>query len=209
MRETPNDNVRSNERKAVKGPESLWQLSTSASSRRPRTPSAVNILVSGTRESRRIPSAHGRCADSRGRSSCRGPEDSSRAGRRTRGQSRRSQELLGRGGRKRCHRATVALAPETLTGLRVVAAEICETSPVNIAGTIDGARRAFEIAGRGCLVRIGENEPRYATVAEIAARLEPHPDAPMLLRRSAERSNGMTLQGKPRSFWRSPAAIRY
>jgi hypothetical protein len=52
---------------------------------------------------------------------------------------------------------------------------------VNIADTIDGARRAFEIAGRGCLVRIGEDEPRYATVTEIAARLEPHPDATMLL----------------------------
>jgi hypothetical protein len=52
---------------------------------------------------------------------------------------------------------------------------------VNIVDTIDGARRAFEIAGRGCLVRFGEDEPRYATVAEIAARLEPHPDATMLL----------------------------
>jgi hypothetical protein len=52
---------------------------------------------------------------------------------------------------------------------------------VNIADTIDGARQAFEIAGRGCLVRIGEDEPRYATVAEIAARLEPHSDAMMLL----------------------------
>jgi hypothetical protein len=36
---------------------------------------------------------------------------------------------------------------------------------VNIADTIDGARRAFELAGRGCLVRLGEDEPRYATVA--------------------------------------------
>jgi len=52
---------------------------------------------------------------------------------------------------------------------------------VNIADTIDEARRAFEIAGRGCLVRFGEDEPRYATVSEIAARLEPHPDATMLL----------------------------
>jgi len=26
---------------------------------------------------------------------------------------------------------------------------------VNISDTIDGARRAFELAGRGCLVRIG------------------------------------------------------
>jgi len=58
---------------------------------------------------------------------------------------------------------------------------ICETSPVNIADAIEGARRAFAIAGRGCLLRIGEDEPRYTTVAEIAARLEPHPDATMLL----------------------------
>jgi hypothetical protein len=35
---------------------------------------------------------------------------------------------------------------------------------MNTADTIDGARRAFEIAGRGCIVRIGEDEPRYATV---------------------------------------------
>ena len=52
---------------------------------------------------------------------------------------------------------------------------------MNIADTIDGARRAFEIAGRGCIVRIGEHEPRYATVEKIAARLEPHADATMLL----------------------------
>jgi hypothetical protein len=58
---------------------------------------------------------------------------------------------------------------------------ICETSPVDVLDTIDGARRAFEIAGRGCLVRLGEDEPRYATVSEITARLEPHPDATMLL----------------------------
>jgi len=38
---------------------------------------------------------------------------------------------------------------------------------MDIADTIDDARRAFEIAGRGCLVRMGEDEPRYATVAEI------------------------------------------
>ncbi len=52
---------------------------------------------------------------------------------------------------------------------------------MNIVDTIDGAKRALAIAGRGCLVRIGENEPRYATVSEIAARLEPHPNAMMLL----------------------------
>jgi len=52
---------------------------------------------------------------------------------------------------------------------------------MNIADTIDSARRAFEIAGRSCLVRLGDDEPRYATVAEIAARLEPRPDATMLL----------------------------
>jgi hypothetical protein len=52
---------------------------------------------------------------------------------------------------------------------------------VNIADAIAGARRAFELAGRGCLVRIGEDEPRYATVEKIAARLEPHAEATMLL----------------------------
>ena len=55
------------------------------------------------------------------------------------------------------------------------------SGPVNIADTIDGAHRAFEIAGRGCLVRIGEDEPRYATVEKIASRLEPHAEATMLL----------------------------
>jgi hypothetical protein len=52
---------------------------------------------------------------------------------------------------------------------------------VNITDTIDGAKRAFAVAGRGCLVRIGEDEPRYATVSEIAARLEPHAETTMLL----------------------------
>jgi hypothetical protein len=52
---------------------------------------------------------------------------------------------------------------------------------MNIADTIDGARRAFAIAGRGCLVRLGEDEPRYATVAEVTARLEPHAETTMLL----------------------------
>ena len=52
---------------------------------------------------------------------------------------------------------------------------------MNIADTIDGAREAFEIAGRGCLVRIGEDEPRYAKVEEIAARLEPYREVKMLL----------------------------
>jgi hypothetical protein len=50
-----------------------------------------------------------------------------------------------------------------------------------VSASIDGAWRAFEVAGRGCLVRLGEDEPRYATAAEIAARFEPHPDATMLL----------------------------
>jgi hypothetical protein len=52
---------------------------------------------------------------------------------------------------------------------------------MNIADTIDDARRAFAVGGRGCLVRFGEDEPRYATVSEIAVRLEAHPDATMLL----------------------------
>jgi hypothetical protein len=52
---------------------------------------------------------------------------------------------------------------------------------VNILDTIDDARRAFAIAGRSCLVRMGEDEPRYATVAEVTARLEPHAETTMLL----------------------------
>ncbi|GEM_PF-1162421 len=52
---------------------------------------------------------------------------------------------------------------------------------MNITDPIEDARRAFQIAGRGCLVRVGEDEPRYATVAEIAARLQPRPAATMLL----------------------------
>jgi hypothetical protein len=52
---------------------------------------------------------------------------------------------------------------------------------VNILASIGSAKKAFAIAGRGCLVRLGEDEPRYATVAEIAARLEPHEEATMLV----------------------------
>ena len=52
---------------------------------------------------------------------------------------------------------------------------------MNIADTIDGAKRAYDIAGRGCLVRIGEDEPRFATVADVTARLEPHSETTMLL----------------------------
>lgn len=52
---------------------------------------------------------------------------------------------------------------------------------MNVADTVDRARYAVAIAGPGCLVRIGEDEPRYATVAEIAARLGPEDDMLMLL----------------------------
>jgi len=50
-----------------------------------------------------------------------------------------------------------------------------------VSDVLESARYGYGRAGRGCIVRIGEDEPRYATVAEIAARLEPHPDATMLL----------------------------
>lgn len=52
---------------------------------------------------------------------------------------------------------------------------------MNIADTIDDARRAFEIAGRGCLVRMAEDETRYTTVAEVTPRLEAHAETTMLL----------------------------
>jgi hypothetical protein len=70
---------------------------------------------------------------------------------------------------------------------------------VNIADTIDGARRAFDIAGRGCLVRLGEDEPRYASVSEIAARLEPHPDATMLLTAVSVDALPLELPGRDES----------
>lgn len=60
---------------------------------------------------------------------------------------------------------------------------------MNIANTIDGARRAFQIAGRGCLVRLAEDEPCYATVDEIAARLEPHPFRTWTMRRQSRQKS--------------------
>jgi hypothetical protein len=79
--------------------------------------------------------------------------------------SQRSRELPGRGGRRRCHRATVALVAEAPCRTRCGAEGICETSPVNIADTIDAARRAFEIAGRGCLAPV---EKPIRAVARIS-----------------------------------------
>jgi hypothetical protein len=73
---------------AVKRPESSQRFSASASSRTRRTLSASCIPESGTRGSRAIPSARGRCAGSRGRSSCRSPEGSNRSARRTRSRCR-------------------------------------------------------------------------------------------------------------------------
>jgi hypothetical protein len=143
MRETPNDNVRSNERKAVKGPECERKPLAAESSRRHRTLSAACIPASGTHENRRIPSAHGRCAGSRGRSSYRSPEGSSRWGRRIRGRSRRSRELQGRGGRGRRHRATVALLAHDpaqrgrvvpLTGITSAAEEAFRRRPSGAGG---------------------------------------------------------------------------
>ena len=52
---------------------------------------------------------------------------------------------------------------------------------MNILASIGSAKKAFEIAGRGCLVRFAEDEPRYASVAEVTARLEPHSETTMLL----------------------------
>ena len=69
----------------------------------------------------------------------------------------------------------------TLPGSRVWSPSSASIGVVNIADAIDDARRAFAIAGRGCLVRIGEDEPCYAKVEEIAARLESYREATMLL----------------------------
>jgi hypothetical protein len=90
--------------------DSLRQPLVSELSRTRRTLSAACIRESGTLENLVIPSAHGRCAGNRGRSSCRSPKGSSRSGRRTRGRSRRSRERHGRRGRRRWHQVTVAFA---------------------------------------------------------------------------------------------------
>jgi hypothetical protein len=87
----------------------LWRLSASVPLRTPRILSAAYTPESGTRESRGIPSAHGRCAGNRGRSSCRSRAGSNRSGRRTHGRSRRSREAHSRRGRRRRHGATVPL----------------------------------------------------------------------------------------------------
>jgi hypothetical protein len=60
---------------------------------------------------------------------------------------------------------------------------------MNILDTIDSARQAFEIAGRNCLVRIGEDQQHDATVAEIAARLEPHPFRTGTMRRQSRQKS--------------------
>lgn len=87
----------------------------------------------------------------------------------------------------RCHRESeIARVHCSRIGNR--AQGISETSPVNIADTIDGARRAFEITSRGCLVRFGEDEPRYATASA---------NAPVHQGRNAIRCNRL-LNGAPR-----------
>jgi len=46
---------------------------------------------------------------------------------------------------------------------------------------LDSARIAYERAGRGCIVSLRSEEPRYATVTEMAARLDAEVDSTMLL----------------------------
>ena len=46
---------------------------------------------------------------------------------------------------------------------------------------LESARLAYERAGRGCIVSLRSEEPRYATVSELAARLDAEADSTMLL----------------------------
>jgi hypothetical protein len=46
---------------------------------------------------------------------------------------------------------------------------------------LESARLAYERAGRGCIVSVPSEEPRYATVSELAGRLGPEDDMLMLL----------------------------
>ena len=65
---------------------------------------------------------------------------------------------------------------------------------MNILDTIDEARRAPEIAGRGCLVRIGEDEPRSLPGRHDAVR----PVKGSLLRRRLD-SAKRRLRSSPHS----------
>lgn len=46
---------------------------------------------------------------------------------------------------------------------------------------LNRARLAYASAGRGCIVSIPSEEPRYATVSELAARFDSEADSTMLL----------------------------
>ena len=46
---------------------------------------------------------------------------------------------------------------------------------------LDRARLAYQRAGRGCIVSLFKGDARYATMAEMAARLGPEVDSTMLL----------------------------
>jgi hypothetical protein len=70
-------------------------------------------------------------------------------------------------------------APVTAEG-----GEAQETARRVVNDALESARVAYERAGRGCMVSLRSEEPRYATVAEMAGRLGPHPEIPMLMHRS-------------------------
>ena len=47
--------------------------------------------------------------------------------------------------------------------------------------TIRHAREGFRMVGRGCIVANMGVEPRYATVSQLVGRLDPLPEAKMLI----------------------------
>lgn len=85
-------------------------------------------------------------------------------------------------------------APVTAEG-----GEAEETARCVVNDALESARLAYERTGRGCIVSLRSEEPRYATVAELAARLDAEADSTMLLTAISRPSSATTRNGRPSS----------
>jgi len=74
-------------------------------------------------------------------------------------------------------------APRKRSGAPVTAegGKSQETARRVVNEALENARLNYERAGRGCIVSLRSEEPRYATVTELAARLDAEADSTMLL----------------------------
>jgi hypothetical protein len=74
-------------------------------------------------------------------------------------------------------------APRKRSGAPVVAksGEAKDIARRVVNDSLESARLAYERAGRGCIVSLRSEDPRYATVTELGARLDAEADSTMLL----------------------------